>query len=230
MPCPKHTMSKTFIITDIHGCLQALEDLLAKLQPDLQQDNIIFLGDYIDRGPAAKQVVEKIISLQTQAPGIITLAGNHEQMLLDFLAGDRTDAYLQFGGLETLQSYGWQKGMAAENLIPARHKIFFRELLTYWQDDNYVYVHAGLEPGVHLSRQSREWLLWARDGGGNTRHAKTIIHGHTVYPKPLITPERIGIDTGAVYGGRLTCLVLPDLEFISVKSQKFWDISGVRKC
>ncbi len=221
-------MSKTFVITDIHGCLQALEDLLDKLQPDLQQDSIIFLGDYIDRGPASSQVIEKIISLKAQAPSIITLIGNHEQMLLDFLADSKTDTYLQFGGRETLQSYGWQQGMEASDLIPAKHKIFFRELLTYWQDDNYMYVHAGLEPGVHLSRQSREWLLWARDGGGNKACGKTIIHGHTVYPKPLVTSARIGIDTGAVYGGKLTCLILPDLEFISVKSKKFWSVPNLR--
>ncbi len=217
-------MTKTFVIADIHGCEQALEKLLDKIKSAFEkEDKIIFLGDYIDRGPASRQVVEKIISLKRQSPHILTLMGNHEQMLLDFLAGQNQDAYLQYGGLQTLQNYNWEAG-TRDYHIPTTHIHFFKELLPYWEDDNYIYVHAGLQPGVHLSRQNTNWLLWSRDTDNNkeTDRGKTIIYGHTTHTKPLITPYKIGIDTGAVYGGKLTCLILPDLEFVSVASERFW--------
>ncbi len=215
-------MSKTFVIADIHGCASTLDQLLKKISPNSAIDNIIFLGDYIDRGPDSRQVVEKIISLKAQFPRIITLMGNHEQMLMDFLAGQDGDTYRKNGGRETLRSYADEKEAPGYH-IPAEHQHFFQELLTYWEDDNYIYVHASLEPGVHLSRQNKEWLLWARDTNGvDIDWGKKIIYGHTVHPQPLITPHKIGIDTGAVYGGQLTCLILPNLEFVSVKSEKFW--------
>jgi len=170
--------------------------------------------------------VEKILGLKAHIARLITLMGNHEQMFLRYLDGREQGLYLEVGGLQTLQSYGVDnlKGRIPE--IPPTHLHFFKELLLYWEDEDYIYVHAGLQPGVHLSRQSTDWLLWSRheDDGDDNFFEKTIIYGHTAHRTPIVTSDKIGIDTGAVYGGRLTCLVLPNLEFISVKGKQFWPI------
>ncbi len=97
-----------------------------------------------------------------------------------------------------------------------------QDLLPYWEDGNYIYVHAGLQPGVHLSQQSPEWLFWSRDEFINSTYdfGKKVIYGHTPYAKPRIDANKIGIDTGAVYGGALTCLKLPEMQFIVIDTSK----------
>ncbi len=213
-------MKKTFVIGDIHGCHDSLLALLDKISPDSRQDRLIFLGDYIDRGPNSKKVIAEIIKLQGRFSHIITLMGNHERMFLNFLAGRDQNFFLQFGGKETLMSYGLEPPFHADTSkhIPADHITFLNELLLYWEDENYIYVHAGLQPEIHLSQQSSEWLLWARGKFIQSEYdfGKPVIFGHTNLKKPLIEKNKIGIDTGAVYGGRLSCLVLPDIKFISV--------------
>lgn len=212
-------MKKTFVIGDIHGCYQSLLSLLAKIDANPDQDRLIFLGDYLDRGPDSKKVITKILDLKKKFPYLITLSGNHEQMFLDFLH-DRNPQYLKFGGQETLVSYGLTSRFSdgIEKLLPADHHSFLNNLLSYWEDENFIYVHAGLEPGIHLSRQSTQWLFWARENflSSDYDFGKQVIFGHTQRKTPLLEKNKIGIDTGAVYGGRLTCLVLPDKEFISV--------------
>ena len=214
-------MAKTFVIGDIHGCHGALVGLLEKIKPDLSQDTLIFLGDYIDRGPDSKKVVSEIIRLMEEAPGrVIPLMGNHEQVFLASLAGDTRDFYLKMGGDATLRSYGVNPPFTGQiaSHIPVSHYHFFDELLLLWEDAHYIYVHAGLNPQVHLSQQSPRWCCWARDQFLPCSHdfGKPVIFGHTPFEKPLIEKNKIGIDTGAVYGGKLTCLVLPDFEFINV--------------
>lgn len=215
-------MAKTYVIGDIHGCHDSLQELFKSISPDLSQDTIIFLGDYIDRGPHSKKVVSFVIRLMEQAPGrIIPLMGNHEQVFLASLAGEKRDFYLKMGGDKTLESYGIQapfSGHIAAH-IPVSHFHFFNELLLFWEDKDYIFVHAGLQPGTHLSRQSPRWCCWARDNflQSNYDFGKTVIFGHTPFRTPLIEKTRIGLDTGAVYGGKLTCLVLPDMEFVSVE-------------
>jgi len=211
---------KTYVIGDIHGCHGALVKILQRIKPNPREDVIIFLGDYIDRGPDSKQVVSEILRLRRKFPRLITLKGNHEQMFLDYLTGRDRDLFLMTGGRQTLTSYGIRSPFAGVSApdIPAEHFHFFKELLLSWEDANYVYVHAGLQPGVHLTQQSDRWLLWARDAflESNFDFGKKVIFGHTPFRAPMIEHNKIGIDTGAVYGGRLTCLVLPDLKFISV--------------
>ncbi len=215
-------MAKTFVIGDIHGCHETLLELLYKASPDMDRDTIIFLGDYIDRGPDSKKVVSFILRLMEQAPGrIIPLMGNHEQVFLASLAGDKREFYLKMGGDKTLQSYGIAPPFSGHiaKAIPTSHLHFFNDLLLFWEDKDYIYVHAGLQPGVHLSQQSPRWCCWARDQflKSDYNFGKTVIFGHTPFDKPLIEKHRIGIDTGAVYGGSLTCLVLPDKDFIFAK-------------
>lgn len=214
-------MSRTFVIGDIHGCYNALLELFYKISPDLEEDKIIFLGDYIDRGPDSKKVVSFVIRLMDQAPGrVIPLMGNHEQVFLASLAGENPDFYLRMGGDKTLLSYGIKPPFTGRiaSRIPVSHLHFFNELLLCWEDADYIYVHAGLQPHVHLSQQSPRWCCWAREQflATDFDFGKRVIFGHTPFDEPLVEKNRIGLDTGAVYGGKLTCLVLPDFKFVHV--------------
>jgi serine/threonine protein phosphatase 1 len=213
-------MRKTFVIGDIHGCHDAMLRLLCRIAPDPAHDAIIFLGDYLDRGPASRQVITTLLELRQTHRHLVTLRGNHEQMLLDYLTGQEQEIFLTSGGIETLESYGIINfsDIWTQRILPPEHLEFLQSLPTYWEDEEYIYVHAAMEPGVHPTRQKHEWLLWGRQGFIDSDHdfGKRVIYGHTPWPAPRVEHNKIGIDTGAVYGGQLTCLVLPVLEFISV--------------
>jgi serine/threonine protein phosphatase 1 len=220
-------MSSTYVIGDIHGCHTALVELLKKISPDPGNDFLIFLGDYIDRGPGSKDVLTTLVQLQQQIPRMITLKGNHEDAFLRYLSGKDVDFFLNIGGRQTLESYGLTNFTpdAAKKVIPHEHMQFLSNLLPFWEDDEYIYVHAGLKPGVHLSQQTSDWLFWAdreRFACLDYNFGKRVIFGHTANPTPVVMPNKIGIDCGAVYGGKLTCLVLPDLDFVSVNCERYW--------
>jgi len=217
-------MSNIYVISDIHGCSMPLAKLLNKIKPLAKSDKVIFIGDYIDRGPDSKGVIDILLQLRTEHSRVITLMGNHEWMLLNALRGMGEKEFLSIGGDATLKSYGIPTESITNlaSLIPQSHLDFFFELLPYWQDENYIYVHAGLQPGVHLSQQSPDWLFWARDAFIKSTYdfGKKVIYGHTPYEKPKVDAHKIGIDTGAVYGGGLTCLVLPENTFISAEHKE----------
>lgn len=218
-------MPSTYVFGDIHGCNGTLLLLLDKIGPLPPQSILIFLGDYIDRGPQSKEVIETVLALRAKYPHTITLMGNHERMFLDYLAGINQKQYLRFGGLQTLESYGVRQGAELSTLLPATHRRFFNELLLYWEDDDYIYVHAGIDPATPMALQTEQWLLWSREeseGTPNPPHGKTIIYGHTAFKEPKMTPGKIGIDTGAVYGGHLSCLILPENKIIQTKGNQFW--------
>jgi len=216
-------MNRSCIIGDIHGCFKALVSLLAQVEN--RTDTMVFLVDYIDRGPDSKQVVELILQLKKDRPHVITLLGNHEYMLLNYLAGLDDSVFLQVGGSQTLTSYGLPLDMPPADIrshIPQEHLSFFYDLPLLWEDRYGIYVHAGLQPGVHLSRQTRGWCLWVRDEfiQSSYNFGKPVIFGHTVFKKPLIQKNKIGIDTGAVYGKKLTALLLPEMKFVSVPGEQ----------
>jgi serine/threonine protein phosphatase 1 len=216
-------MNRTCIIGDIHGCYKALTDLLADVEK--LTDTFVFLGDYIDRGPDSKKVVDLILRLQRDRPRVITLLGNHEYMLLNYLAGQESSIFLQAGGMETLASYGITPDMQSSDihsLIPGDHLSFFKNLPLLWEDQYAIYVHAGLQPGIHLSQQRSDWCLWIRDEfiRSSYNFGKPVIFGHTIFKKPLIQKNKIGIDTGAVYGRKLTALLLPEKTIISVSGEQ----------
>ncbi|MFH1057219.1 MAG: metallophosphoesterase family protein [Pseudomonadota bacterium] len=204
-------------VGDLHARYDLLERLLGELLPKLPADvRLVFLGDYIDRGPDAARVVARLIALAAERPGTVFLMGNHERMLLDALEGLRVPIFLHNGGLETLASYG----LGPDDLgrVPAAHLDFLRGLGLFYETDAYVFVHAGLRPGLPLDRQHERDLLWIRDEFYNQDHGlgKTVVFGHTPFGQPLVRPGLIGIDTGAVYGNHLTCLLLPETEFFSL--------------
>lgn len=216
MPTPDST---TCVIGDVHGCNASLELLLQQVQR--RADTLVFLGDYIDRGPQSKQVVTTILELQKKHPRVITLMGNHEFLLLQHLAGEDSAVFLQAGGRQTLASYDIDPTMEpreATRRLPPEHLAFFRSLPLLWQDQHAIYVHAGLQPGRHLSQQTSQWCLWARDQfvRSNYDFGKPVVFGHTIFDQPHLTANKIGIDTGAVYGGKLTALLLPTRETVSV--------------
>ncbi|OAA30410.1 metallophosphatase [Kosmotoga arenicorallina S304] len=201
-----------YAIGDIHGCLNPLKSLIEKINPK-KSDTLVFLGDYIDRGPKSKEVVDFLLSLD-QKYRCIFLRGNHEAMLLHYLSGGPWGRYWELNGMEaTLRSYGSIKN------IPDRHMDFFKATKLYYENSKYLFVHAGIRPGIEMAKQSEQDLLWIRDEfiySKTLLKGKIVVFGHT--PKfggPLILKDKIGLDTGCVYGGNLTALRTKDLKFFT---------------
>lgn len=208
-------MERIFAIGDIHGCYEKLCRLLDRIPIDWSRDRLLFIGDYIDRGPACFEVVEHLVGLQTRYPQTVFLKGNHEEMLADYLAGRDRMTYLYNGGRQTLESYLGRASASAENPIPSAHLRFFESLALYHETADTVFVHAGLRHGVPLERQSPDDLLWIREKFIHCVQpfAKRVVFGHTPFETPFVTEDKIGIDTGAVYGNRLTCVQFPEVVF-----------------
>ena len=233
-----------YAIGDVHGRLDLLEDLVAHIREDVAQHpsdsarSLIFLGDYVDRGPESRGVVDAVMS--DLLPGFTTvrLMGNHEEAMLSFLDGESDGLdWLSFGGLETLLSYGVplrslpNSGEAVKALqaalieaVPERHVAFFRNCLLHYSVGDYVFVHAGVRPGITLEKQTQTDLLWIRDDFLRVRAplpGRVVVHGHTICDLPQNRGHRINIDTGAFVSGRLTCLVLRGSErrFLSTGDQ-----------
>ncbi|MBU4260230.1 MAG: serine/threonine protein phosphatase [Proteobacteria bacterium] len=208
-------MEKIFAIGDIHGCFDKLCELMAKINIDRDNDTLLFLGDYIDRGPDSFDVVEYLIDLKKNFQKIVFLKGNHEEMLEKYLAGKDRLTYLINGGHQTLESYMKRSRMTGSTPIPQEHLDFFESLSFYYQTDNYIFVHAGLRENIPLEMQDYADLLWIREDfvGSDFDFGKRVIFGHTPYAEPLVEPNKIGIDTGAVYGNKLTCIELPEFLF-----------------
>ena len=217
-----------YAVGDIHGENEKLDELLGKL-PLRDGDRFVFVGDYIDRGPDAFQVIERLIQLQRDWPCVFLL-GNHESMLLDFLgwtddAYFAGDAFLMNGGDRTLASYGYFDREHPDRhsfRLPKQHEDFLLSLERYHIDGDYLFVHAGLgrvelresDVAYALRRSKPEDLLWNRTTCDVPHNLKvTIVYGHTPgedFGVRWNSPFSIGIDTGAVFGGPLTAIRLPD--------------------
>lgn len=210
-------MKKIFAIGDIHGCYDRLKALMEKIPIDCSRDALVFIGDYIDRGPHSVEVVDYLIQLKNRFPEVIFLKGNHEDMLDKFLNGSDRSTYLLNGGQQTLDSYLTKPVQSESFPIPSDHMEFFKSLRLFYETEEFIFVHAGLRPRVPLESQNTEDLLWIRDKFVSTKYdfGKRVIFGHTPLKKPLVEPNKIGIDTGAVYGNALTCIQLPDLVFFN---------------
>lgn len=220
-PFLNNMTGKYFAIGDIHGCISLLESLWDEIEStfDREKDTLVFIGDYIDRGPDSREVVDFIIDLKNKM-NVICLKGNHEQMLLTYhLYNSYKDFYLMNGGSSTVMSYGLVDSDYGKRIdIPPEHLDFFRGLVPYHETEDYIFVHAGLKPGIPLQKQDPTDMIWIRNEFIDSDYdfGKKIIFGHTPLPKPFMGPGKIGIDTGAVYGGKLTCLQLPEELFFQV--------------
>jgi serine/threonine protein phosphatase 1 len=205
------TREKIFIIGDVHGCLDMLERLMDKIDCSPEKDTLIFLGDYIDRGDDSKGVVDYILDLRRDAFKVEALKGNHEAMFLNFLRGVESEIFIVNGGWRTMESYGSYNLQDDLSLIPSDHRKFYASLKLYIELDDYYIVHAGFNPGVEISKQTENDMLWIRRKfiSSNFNFGKKVIFGHTPFQEPLIMKNKIGLDTGAVFGNKLTCLELP---------------------
>jgi serine/threonine protein phosphatase 1 len=210
-------MQKIFVVGDIHGCFDKLCALMDKIPINFKRDQLIFIGDYIDRGSSSLEVVDYLIDLKKKLPATIFLKGNHEDMLENYLDGSDRFTYLLNGGQRTLDAYLNRPNNPGEYPVPPTHLEFFKSLHLYYQTDEYIFVHAGLRKKVPLESQKTIDLLWIRDEFifSNFDFGKRVIFGHTPFKEPLVQTNKIGIDTGAVYGNRLTCLQLPEIKFFS---------------
>jgi serine/threonine protein phosphatase 1 len=219
---------RAYAVGDIHGRLDLLESLLSKIDADLNEQPaskalLVFLGDLFDRGPKSAQVIER---LRTYAPtGLRTtfLLGNHEEVFLRILGGETSllGSWAQFGGLACLESYGVDPAtarslpperllVAVQRAIPKSHVEFLNSFVDTCRFGDYLFVHAGIRPGVRVDEQRQSDLRWIREPFllDDTDHGFVVVHGHTIRPEIDVQPNRIGIDTGAYKSGILTALVI----------------------
>ncbi len=219
---------RIYAVGDVHGRFDLLEALYAEIRRDLadrrpERSIEIFLGDYIDRGPQSRDVVEWLLSSQPECDERLCLMGNHEDLLLGALDDpSAVDAWLLNGGVETILSYCGANAAALAGAtfaeardafvaaFPESHRAFVAGLPRMKVFGGYVFVHAGLNPERPLDRQDPFDLLWIREPFLSSRvdFGRVVVHGHTPAAEPEIRPTRINIDTGAFFTGRLTCLVL----------------------
>jgi serine/threonine protein phosphatase 1 len=224
------SQQKIFAIGDIHGCARQLVTLLDRLPFDQKRDTLIFLGDYINRGPDTKAVLDILLGLKESSTDIHFLMGNHEQQLLEYSATGHVDslrALREMGVEATVESYGARMNSLAElGCFPSAHREFLQTLKFFHLEDDYLFIHADInkeilrcpmsEPEHRIQRQVMEaGLLSSRRLAQQTTTGidAMIVFGHIPFASPLVLVDRIGIDTGAVYGNMLTALELPSLRF-----------------
>lgn len=219
-----------YAIGDIHGELGALRNLLtaivadARRYPDDFSRHLICLGDYVDRGPDSRGVVDLLTTQPPAGFDLRCLRGNHDQAMLDFLGAPETGAdWFRFGASATLDSYGVAGAVGLpgpdqftplrDDLVerlPATHRLFLENLEPYVVLGDYAFVHAGIRPNRPIAEQDLQDLMWIRDPflGWPGRHEKVIVHGHSVVPVPQVLPNRVALDTGAYATGVLSAAAL----------------------
>lgn len=219
---------RIYAVGDIHGRLDLLDRLLDTIAEDQAgrrpaQDELVFLGDLVDRGPDSKGVVERLLQLRRSNPHVRFLMGNHEEVFLRAAAGDARSLrfMLRIGGRETIASYGVTEQEYADldygalaqrlgELVPAEHVAFLSGFERWVAAGDYLFVHAGLRPGIPIEEQSEEDLCWIREDFLDHRDSfgKIVVHGHSISEEVEVRSNRIGIDTGAYASGRLTAIGL----------------------
>ena len=224
IPAPASLPSgqRVYAVGDVHGCLDRLQAIYELIAEDLaarptEEAVLVHLGDYVDRGPDSAGVVARLAA-GAPLPNVptVNLMGNHEHMMLAALATGETEAtelWLANGGADSLLSWGVPRSAQPKewpSYLPMPHLMFLRDLALRHEVGGYLFVHAGIRPGIPLDRQSRHDLMWIREPflSWNEPFGPVVVHGHTPRPEPVVRPNRIGIDTGAVMGGVLTCAVL----------------------
>ena len=219
---------RAYAIGDIHGRLDLLDLLLADIERDIAARSrcrtvLVFLGDLIDRGPQSREVVERLRTYRRPRVKAVFLAGNHEEVLLRILSGEHgiLDSWLTFGGAECLKSYGidplairsMSEARGIETIrksFPPAHLKFLNGFADTLRLGNYLFVHAGIRPGLDLALQNQSDLRWIRSAflDHEADHGFVVVHGHTIARDVVERSNRIGIDTGAYRTGVLTALGL----------------------
>ena len=217
---------RAYVVGDIHGRLDLLEELLGKVHADIDQRGpgktlLVFVGDLIDRGPESAHVVERLRTYSHPNVQLVLILGNHEEVLLRIVDGDTSliPSWLKFGGAQCLQSYGLASKEVAiaeeahalalvRRAIPQQHLDFLRSFADSCRFGDYLFVHAGIRPGVDLQEQRQSDLRWIREPFllDETDHGFIVVHGHTISAQVEEKSNRIGIDTGAFATGVLTAL------------------------
>jgi len=203
---------RLFAIGDIHGCADELDVMIRAMAP-VRGDTVVFVGDYVDRGPSARDVIEMMVGLPSEQAEYVFLKGNHEDMMLSFLGfpGRYGESFLFNGGAQTLDSYGITEETLelAPEKIPEGHVEFLKGLATSYLRPPYLFVHAGIQPLRQLEEQTVEDMLWIRQEFIFHPHqiGATVVFGHTPMRAVMVDlPFKLGIDTGLVYGGKLSCI------------------------
>lgn len=231
---------RVYAIGDIHGRLDLLDRLDGMIENDLASSpvaraEIVCLGDYVDRGPQSADVLERLAGPAPAGLPRTLLKGNHEEILLRFLADPEAAlGWLRLGGIETMASYGVKAlemlveedvgavAAAFAGRLPQRHRAMLEALPVSHVIGDYFFCHAGIRPGIALDRQSENDLIWIRDEFLNSSadFGKVVVHGHTPVRLPEIRPNRMNIDTGAFASGCLTCLAIEgrDWRLLDTKS------------
>ena len=219
---------RAYVIGDIHGRLDLLDELLGKIHDELERHPIrkillVFVGDLIDRGPQSAQVVERLRAYGRRGVQPVFLLGNHEEVLLRILSGDASliDSWLKFGGLQCLESYGVDSKrlqarsadeilLEIQSAVPKQHFEFLEKFVDSCRFGDYLFVHAGIRPGVEIDQQRQSDLRWIREPFllDDTDHGFVVVHGHTIRLEVEVRPNRIGIDTGAYRTGVLSALAI----------------------
>lgn len=221
---------KIFAVGDIHGCHSKLVHLLDRLPIDKDHDTLLFIGDYINRGPDSRKVLDTLLKIQEVYANIVFLKGNHEQMLLEYAnTGDvETLRILRTMGVEsTVESYGaTMRQLVDLAFLPAEHRSFLENLKFVHILGNYLFTHADIDremlaratfgdgsagPDRHTEMGLLSSRRLSRDAAGITGYI--VVFGHSPFETPMVIHDRICIDTGAVYGNVLTAVELPDLRF-----------------
>jgi serine/threonine protein phosphatase 1 len=213
-------MSLTFAIGDIHGCIGPMKRLLARIEAFASGGSVVFLGDYIDRGPDSKAVLDTLMGEPPTGWRWVALKGNHEDMMVGAREGRYEEGWwLDNGGLETLASYGRD--------IPVSHLEWAASLPLLHQDEHRIYVHAGVRDGIYFEDQTPDDLMWTRFPPcvSGEYWGKHLVHGHTPSPEnPQTIGNRTNLDSACVFGGSLSCAVFDDgigggpIEFMQVRA------------
>jgi serine/threonine protein phosphatase 1 len=228
---------RIYAVGDVHGRVDLLERLYDLIQDDRKQHPVaktmeVMLGDYVDRGPRSRDVIDWLLKGPNLSDKRICLRGNHELMMQAFLDDASViGSWGQYGGLETLHSYGlkFRLPIAEEahqeiqaqlrDVLPAAHVEFLKSLRPSASAGEYFFAHAGVNPAKPLSEQVGDDLYWIREPflGWDRPLEKIVVHGHTPVEEPEVLVHRIGVDTGAYVTGRLTCAVLEgsDVRFLA---------------